>query len=83
MDTRSEKEKMLAGERYNLLDPELDQIRLETKRKLRIYNASTEEDDRWSLLGDFLGQIGENVTIWTPFYCTYGEKAFVKPAACY
>jgi maltose O-acetyltransferase len=77
MDTRSEKEKMLAGERYNILDPELDRIRLETKRKLRVYNQSTEEDNRRSLLQDLLGGIGENVTIWTPFNCTYGENIYI------
>lgn len=74
MTTRTEKEKMLAGERYNILDPELDKIRLETKRKLRAYNSSIEEDDRRSMLEGLLGEIGENVTIWTPFNCVYGEN---------
>jgi maltose O-acetyltransferase len=74
---KTEKEKMLAGERYNILDPGLDRIRLETKRKLRVYNQSTEEDDRQSLLQDLLGQIGDNVTIWTPFNCVYGENIYI------
>jgi maltose O-acetyltransferase len=77
MAARTEKEKMLAGEKYNILDPELDRIRLETKRKLRVYNQSTEEDDRQSLLQDLLGKIGDNVTIWTPFNCVYGENIFI------
>ena len=77
MTGRTEKEKMLAGERYNILDPELDRIRLETKRKLRVYNLSTEEDDRESLLQDLLGTIGKNVTIWTPFNCIYGENIHI------
>jgi maltose O-acetyltransferase len=38
---------------------------------------STEEDDRRSLLQDLLGQIGENVTIWTPFNCIYGENIYI------
>ena len=77
MATRTEKEKMLAGERYNILDPELDHIRREIKRKLRIYNASSEEDDRRSMLQDLLGKIGENVLIWTPFNCIYGENIYL------
>ena len=77
MKERTEKEKMLAGERYNILDPELDRIRLEIKSKLRFYNASTEEDDRRSMLEDILGEIGENVIIWTPFNCIYGENIYL------
>ena len=74
MNKRSEKEKMLAGERYNILDPELKLIRQEVKRKLRIYNTSTEEDDRSSILKDILGSLGDNVIIWPPFNCVYGEN---------
>ena len=77
MKEQTEKEKMLAGERYNILDPELDRIRLEIKSKLRIYNGSTEQDDRRSMLEDMLGEIGENVIIWTPFNCIYGENIFI------
>lgn len=77
MSARTEKEKMLAGEKYNILDPELKQIRLEMKRKLRAYNRSTEEDDRMSMLQDMLGIIGENVIIWTPFNCIYGENIYL------
>jgi maltose O-acetyltransferase len=77
MAPRSEKEKMLAGEKYNMLDPELKQIRLEMKRKLRAYNTSTEEDDRRSMLEDILGGIGDNVIIWTPFNCIYGENIYL------
>lgn len=74
MPKLTEKEKMLTGARYNFLDPELNSIRLETKRKLRTFNSSTEEDDRRSILQDLLGSIGINVTIWTPFNCVYGEN---------
>jgi len=74
MGNRTEKEKMLAGERYNLLDPELELARQQVKKQLRIYNSSTEEDDRRSLLKDLLGTVGKNVIIWPPFNCTYGEN---------
>lgn len=74
MDQRTEKEKMLAGERYNLLDPDLELARKTVKNKLRTYNNSTEEEDRHSMLKDLLGSIGKNVTIWPPFNCIYGEN---------
>ena len=74
MSKKTEKEKMLAGERYNILDPELKRTRQEVKRKLRIYNSSSEEDDRSSILKDILGSFGENVIIWPPFNCIYGEN---------
>jgi maltose O-acetyltransferase len=74
MDKRTEKEKMLAGERYNLLDPGLELARQLVKKKLRTYNASTEEDDRLSMLKDLLGSIGKKNIIWPPFNCIYGEN---------
>jgi maltose O-acetyltransferase len=77
MSLKTEKEKMLAGERYNFLDPELDHLRQVIKSKLRTYNNSFPEDDRRAMLKDFLGGIGENVTIWTPFNCIYGENIYI------
>ncbi len=38
---------------------------------------SSEEDDRRSLLEDMLGVIGENVIIWPPFNCIYGENIYL------
>jgi len=77
MPKRTEKEKMLAGEMYNCLDPELDRARQEMKRKLHAYNLSLPEDDRRSMLNDMLGEIGENVVIWPPFNCIYGENIYL------
>lgn len=77
MSPKTEKEKMLAGELYNLLDPELDQIRQETKKKLHTYNLSYPDADRRTMLSDMLGTIGNNVIIWTPFNCIYGENIYL------
>ena len=73
----TEKEKMLAGERYNCLDQELKELRQEMKRKLKAYNESSPDDDRRSMLEDMLGKIGDNVIIWTPFNCIYGENIYL------
>ncbi len=77
MSARTEKEKMLASEVYNCLDPDLKRFRQVVKTKLRVYNESDEEDDRRSLLEDLLGNIGENLIIWPPFNCIYGENIYI------
>ena len=77
MSPKTEKEKMLAGEEYNLLDPDLDRFRQEMKKNLDTYNVSDEEDDRRSMLSDILGRIGNNVIIWPPFNCIYGENIYL------
>jgi maltose O-acetyltransferase len=77
MSPKTEKEKMLAGEKYNCLDPELDHLRQVLKRKLRSFNDSYHEDNQRTLLEDILGSIGKNVTIWTPFNCIYGENIYI------
>ena len=77
MGNQTEKEKMLDGERYNCLDPNLDRARQEIKKKLRAYNQSFPEDDRRSMLGDLLGKIGQDLVIEPPFNCIYGENIFL------
>ena len=74
MPPRTEKEKMLAGEVYNCLDPALDAERQETKKLLRRYNLTETAADRQALLRQLLGHIGENVIIEPPFFCTYGRN---------
>ena len=68
---------MLAGEMYNLLDPELEMARHVAKNKLRVYNGTSEEDDQRLMLKGFLGKIGKNVVIWPPFNCIYGENIYL------
>jgi maltose O-acetyltransferase len=72
--TRTEKEKMLAGELYLAADPELVRERRAARVLLRRYNASTEDDDRTGLLRALLGVMGAGVYIEPPFYCDYGSQ---------
>lgn len=71
----TEQEKMLAGELYNGMAPELLAIRGETRRMLRDYNATLQSDlsHRHQLLSRLLGGAGKNVWIEPPFYCDYGK----------
>jgi len=77
MSTRTEKEKMLAGERYNGLDPELELDRQKVKKLLRLYNLSEETPERQIILQELLGAIGQDVIIWPPFYCSYGKNTYL------
>lgn len=77
MSNRTEKEKMLAGERYNGFDPELEFDRQKVKKLLRQYNLSEETPGRQTILQELLGAIGQNAVIWPPFYCSYGKNTYL------
>ena len=77
MATKTEKEKMLAGERYNFLDPELELDRQEAKKLLRRFNKTEEEPEQQIILRQMLGAIGQNSLIWPPFYCSYGKNTYL------
>ena len=71
---KTEKAKMLAGETYNMLDPDLMAEREKVKRLFRRYNLSTEMGERKTILRQLVGHIGQNSYIEPPFYCSYGQN---------
>ena len=77
MTIRTEREKMLAGEIYNCLDPELDAERQNAKVLLRRYNLTEALPERQTILEQLLGQIGQNSIIEPPFYCAYGRNIYI------
>jgi maltose O-acetyltransferase len=77
MSLKTEKEKMLAGESYNCLDPDLDAERQKTKKLLRRYNLAETVPERQTILQQFIGQIGQNSIIEPPFYCIYGQNIYI------
>jgi maltose O-acetyltransferase len=77
MSNLTEKEKMLAGERYNLLDAELELDRQKAKKLLRLYNQSEEAPEQRAILQELLGAIGNDSIIWPPFYCSYGKNTYI------
>lgn len=77
MSNRTEKEKMLAGERYNLLDAELELDRQKAKKLLRLFNRSEETPEQRGILQEMLGAIGKDSIIWPPFYCSYGRNTYI------
>ena len=77
MPSRTEKEKMLAGETYNCLDPDLEAERQKTKELLRRYNLTETMAERQTILQQLLGHIGQNSIIEPPFYCSYGQNIHI------
>lgn len=72
----SERDKMLAGELYDALDPELVELRAKARALCRALNATTEGelDERRRVLGALLGAGGDTVRIQPPFFCDYGAN---------
>ena len=73
---RSEREKMLAGEMYNPLDPALVAARARARDLCQDLNATRESDvdRRRSILADLFGKGGDTVWMQPPFYCDYGSN---------
>ena len=70
----TEKDKMLLGEMYNPLDPQLVKERKLARSKFQEINSMEEirKEDRDLLFYDLLGNAGDGLYIEPPFYCDYG-----------
>jgi maltose O-acetyltransferase len=75
----TEKEKMINGELYLAMDPELVADRLNARRITRLFNQTleTEEAERVQLLKELFGSTGNNVYIEPSFRCDYGFNIHV------
>src|SRR5690242_9794202 len=73
---RSEREKMLAGEMYDPLDPELVAARNRARGLCQDLNATREEqqDERRQILVELFGAGGDAVWMQPPFFCDYGSN---------
>ena len=71
-----ERDKMLAGELYDALDPELVAARNRARDLCQMLNASREgdQDIRRFLCTQLFGKGGETVWMQPPFYCDYGSN---------
>jgi maltose O-acetyltransferase len=78
-DTRSQRERMLAGDLYLADDPQLVQESRRAEALTNEYNESSPFDParRMRILGDLLGSIGEETEIRPPFYCDYGRNVHI------
>jgi len=74
MTEDSERTRMLAGQLYDVSDPELVAMRLRARRLTHAYNHSGPDDvsKRKAWLAELFGAIGDGVVIEPPFHCDYG-----------
>ena len=72
----TEREKMLAGELYDALDPELVAARERARDLCQELNATREAqaDQRRRLLVELFGRGGDTVWMQPPFFCDYGSN---------
>ena len=74
--TATEREKMLAGELYDPLDPELVRLRARARDLCSDLNATREADEaeRRRILVDLVAAGGDTVWMQPPFHCDYGSN---------
>ncbi len=75
-DGRTQRERMLAGELYLSVDPELAADSLRAGRLQREFNATPAdaEGERRQILAQLLAGFGPDSEIRPPFYCDYGYQ---------
>ena len=76
----TEKEKMLAGEIYSAVDPELMRELAETRELIYDFNIlrPSETEKMKAILRRLLGRIGDdNIIVNQPFRCDYGKQISV------
>lgn len=75
----TEKERMLAGKLYSDHDPELQSNKARSRRLIRLFNNTTEEQYpyREQLLKELFGSTGEHIYIEPPFRCDYGCNTYI------
>jgi len=73
---RTERDKMLAGELYDALDPDLVRERDRARDLCQTLNATRESDReiRRQILLQLFGKGGDTVWMQPPFYCDYGSN---------
>ena len=79
-DTRTEKQKMLAGDLYRASCPELQADAAACRDWLVRYNASLAlpREERRALLAERLAHVGRGATIRPPFFCDYGYNLRIE-----
>ena len=72
----TERDKMLAGELYDPLAPDLIARRTRARDLCQTLNASPEgeSEQRRAILRQLFGKGGDTVWMQPPFYCDYGEN---------
>ena len=72
----TEKEKMLSGQMYDPMDPQLCEERLAARTQFQHINTipEVEKKKRDALFYELMGSAGKGLWIEPPFYCDYGSN---------
>ena len=88
-DTRTEFEKLKAGELFWNSDPEILAVKSRARALADSYNRTTEDqpEERLRILKELFGDCDDDIFIKPPFYCDYGfnlhvGKKFFANFAC-
>lgn len=73
----SEKGKMLAGQLYDAGDAELTAMRLEARRKMKLFNNEDNRDKQRGIIKTLFGSTDEKLTMNPRFVCDYGSNIYV------
>ena len=75
----TEREKMLAGELYDAMDPELVRAREQARGLCWELNSTLESETerRRDIVRRLFGEGGETVWMQPPFYCDYGSNIYL------
>jgi maltose O-acetyltransferase len=73
---KTEHQKMLAGDLYDPMDPELVAARAHARDLCQALNATreAEQEERRRILRELFGAGGESVWMQPPFFCDYGSN---------
>ncbi|MBL4645884.1 MAG: sugar O-acetyltransferase [Rhizobiales bacterium] len=73
-DTRSEYEKMLAGDFYLGYAPQLQELQMQARLRLADFNVLRPDDDegRTAAIKSIFGSVGEHTAIVAPFFVEFG-----------
>jgi maltose O-acetyltransferase len=76
---RTEKEKMLLGELYDPLDPQLSEERLKARLLIKKLNDTREDqvEERSRILKELIPYSGDGLWLQPPFYCDYGTNIII------
>ncbi|MDO5520072.1 MAG: sugar O-acetyltransferase, partial [bacterium] len=72
----SEYEKCMAGDIYKCHEPVFLEFKRKTRELLLKYNALAydQKKEKYEILKQMFGKVGENVTVANPFVCDYGRN---------
>jgi maltose O-acetyltransferase len=78
-DGRSNRERMLAGDQYIALDPDLARESNRAAVLIARFNATAGDDhaERDCILRELLGSVGEATVIRPPLRCDYGYQTYI------